>query len=382
VVDGENYQAYGGGALFLGFGGTLWGYRDWDTFETCNGSHPNRFRQVSSLGGVTLRTLPSVHGRPGEYRDDWMGGRRPVMASSGGPVWVVVGCVKAGIATTAAFEAIFGAGAWDKIVRVPQALLDSLPTGPNAVPTVWPSGTIIRSSSGEAVKWVTHEAGSLLVPSPEVLASQCRAFAEVVIVSPATFAAYAEKGVMQSGVGACGWQQPGSDGFDFPIGIVGAPDAAWLDDQWYNANPFMNLYYFSGAYRYHLGEDWNLKTGGNTDCGAPVYAASNGWIVFAGDGGGTWGKVVIVRHRLPDGSQGETLYGHLREMTRTQRHVRRGEQLGTVGDGNGSFYCHLHFEIRSPASSRWGVPGAGTSTSANPPGWLHPTNYINARRRI
>src|SRR5688500_1618508 len=46
-------------------------------------------------------------------------------------------------------------------------------------------------------------------------------------------------------------------------------------DLWYNAQDF-------GENR-HLGEDWNKTTGGNTDCGEPVYASADGMIVFAGE---------------------------------------------------------------------------------------------------
>jgi len=51
-------------------------------------------------------------------------------------------------------------------------------------------------------------------------------------------------------------------------------------DAWYNAQDF-------GENR-HLGEDWNKTTGGNTDCGEPVYAAADGQITFAKDAGAGW----------------------------------------------------------------------------------------------
>lgn len=54
-----------------------------------------------------------------------------------------------------------------------------------------------------------------------------------------------------------------SDGFDFP---VGKPNA----ENYYNAQLFLE--------DNHLGEDWNGKSGGNSDLGDPVYAISNGYI--------------------------------------------------------------------------------------------------------
>src|SRR5688572_2117348 len=59
----------------------------------------------------------------------------------------------------------------------------------------------------------------------------------------------------------------------------------WWDD-WYNAQDF-------GENR-HLGEDWNVNSGGDSDCGAPVFAAADGMIVVAKDAGSGWGNVVII----------------------------------------------------------------------------------------
>ncbi len=113
---------------------------------------------------------------------------------------------------------------------------------------------------------------------------------------------------------------------------------------WYNAQDF-------GENR-HLGEDWNKNTGGNTDCGEPVYAAADGKIVFAEDAGAGWGNVVIIEHTGADGTKIQSLYGHLEFISKTSGEVRKREQIGTVGNANGRYMCHLHFEIRWTAYSQ------------------------------
>lgn len=163
---------------------------------------------------------------------------------------------------------------------------------------------------------------------------------------------------------------PISDGFDYPVGRIGRVSQALDGDGWYNAQDF--------GPNNHLGEDWNAETGGNTDCGQPVYAAANGTIVFAGEGGTGWGKVIIVRHRLKDGTLVETLYGHVQTFDRTNGDVARRERIGTIGNVNGTYLCHLHFELRLADCPAWGTTGVGYSS--NQAGWTDPSAYIDAHR--
>ena len=87
---------------------------------------------------------------------------------------------------------------------------------------------------------------------------------------------------------------PVADGFSYPIGKTGVATQAKDRDEWYNAQDF--------GENDHLGEDWNKNSGGDTDCGEPVYAAANGIITFAHDAGPGWGNVVIIEHTLPSGA--------------------------------------------------------------------------------
>ena len=162
-----------------------------------------------------------------------------------------------------------------------------------------------------------------------------------------------------------------SNGFDYPVGETGYVTQANDGDGWYNAQDF--------GVNNHLGEDWNGEGGGDTDCGEPVYAVSKGTIVYAEDAGSGWGNVIIVRHQLPDGTQVESLYGHLQSMNKTSGTVERREQIGTIGK-DGWQYCHLHFEIRLLNCRAWGSPGPGYSADAT--GWTDPSDFIDSHRKF
>ncbi|MCA1557811.1 MAG: M23 family metallopeptidase [Acidobacteria bacterium] len=166
---------------------------------------------------------------------------------------------------------------------------------------------------------------------------------------------------------------PASDGFDYPIGKSRRSTQANDGDGWYTAQDF-------GENR-HLGEDWNKESGGNTDCGLPIYAASKGTIIFAGEAGPGWGKVVIIRHKLPDGTLVETLYGHLSSLAHASgQTVERREAIGRIGDADGAYLCHLHFELRISDCQFWGLTGPGYSDDSR--GWLDPSDFIDARRNL
>ncbi len=162
-----------------------------------------------------------------------------------------------------------------------------------------------------------------------------------------------------------------ADSFAYPIGkqewITQAKDSK---DEWYNALDF--------GESDHLGEDWNKNSGGNTDCGEPVYAAANGVITYAADAGPGWGNVVIIEHTLPSGEKIETLYGHMQEMLKTKGEVKKREQIGKIGNAYGRYFCHLHFEMRTSDSPMWNQAGGGYSTDRR--GWVDPSDFIDSRR--
>lgn len=160
--------------------------------------------------------------------------------------------------------------------------------------------------------------------------------------------------------------------FAYPLG-KGAALTQKRDraDDWYNAQDF--------GVNDHLGEDWNKNSGGNTDCGEPVFAIADGRIVYAEHGGPGWGNVLIIEHARKDGSKVRSLYGHLSKIERSTGDVRLREKIGEVGNADGRYACHLHFEIRTEDCPMWNEPGPGYSP--NRKGWIDPSDFIDKMRR-
>ncbi len=79
-----------------------------------------------------------------------------------------------------------------------------------------------------------------------------------------------------------------------------------------------------------------------TPMGQPIYAPSDGTVVFAGTEGG-YGKVIVVDH----GYGVKTRYGHLSEiLVQLGARVGRGDKIGLVGNTGRSTGPHLHYEVR------------------------------------
>jgi len=162
-----------------------------------------------------------------------------------------------------------------------------------------------------------------------------------------------------------------ADGFDFP---VGKPDGTG--------------YYKARGLRLrapqHFGEDWNGRSGGDSDLGDPVYSMGDGIVTWAYDVHQGWGNVVIVRYAYRDPANGEVkycdaLYGHLDKiMTSVGKQVKRGEQVGTIGSNRGMYPAHLHFEIRHNINIGMGR----NSVAADFTNWADPTTFINKYRRL
>ena len=152
-----------------------------------------------------------------------------------------------------------------------------------------------------------------------------------------------------------------TDGFDFP---VGKPDAK----DYYNAQGFKE--------NYHLGDDWNGTGGGNTDLGDPIYAIANGYVSFAEDMGGAWGKIIRIIHYISDTEKVESFYAHCNEMYFPEgRWVNKGAKIGTIGNCNGVYSAHLHFEMRNIV----GLP-IGGGYSSDTTGYINPTEFIKNHR--
>ncbi len=109
---------------------------------------------------------------------------------------------------------------------------------------------------------------------------------------------------------------------------------------------------FNGGREFHAGID--LTPG----YGAPVYAAMDGVVTYAGWMGG-YGKLVVITSK----NGYSTRYGHLSRITvRNGSQVRQGQRIGTVGNTGRSTGPHLHFEIRKNDKP------------------INPTKYIKAKK--
>ncbi|NUQ38722.1 MAG: peptidoglycan DD-metalloendopeptidase family protein, partial [Caldilineales bacterium] len=104
--------------------------------------------------------------------------------------------------------------------------------------------------------------------------------------------------------------------------------------------------YYSDCFRtniqntFHLAEDWGASAE------TVVKAVANGVVDWYDSGYSNWpGRIVIVRHHLPDGSDIYSLYGHLSVVyVSAGQTVNKGDAIGTIlYQPNNS---HVHWEIR------------------------------------
>ncbi len=154
-----------------------------------------------------------------------------------------------------------------------------------------------------------------------------------------------------------------TNGFDFP---VGKPNAT----KYYNAQKF--------GENNHLGDDWNGVRGGNTDFGDPIYAIGNGYVTHAKNIHGGWGNVIRIVHYIGKERMVESLYAHCNEiLVKKGAFVKKGQKIGTIGNNDGQYLAHLHFEIRSKV----GMP-IGAGYSSNTEGYIDPTRFIKNNRSI
>lgn len=117
--------------------------------------------------------------------------------------------------------------------------------------------------------------------------------------------------------------------------------------------------------------------------GTPVLAAGDGVVIWAdwglfsetpGNNNDPYGMAVAIRHDF--GYMGETLYTIYAHLSRLEvplgRIVRRGEEIGKVGDTGQTTGPHLHFEVRLGRNSfystynpeLWMVPSQGRGVLA------------------
>lgn len=133
--------------------------------------------------------------------------------------------------------------------------------------------------------------------------------------------------------------------------------------------------------RYHLGEDWNYRGGGDSDYGAPVYSIGRGIVTQVESLGSGWGKILRVCHKLSPRLREyfeieyvESIYAHLYDFhVEPGELVETGQWIGSIGDGDGRYIAHLHFEIRSEP----GMPLGGGYSHPLPPNYVNPMKFLS-----
>jgi hypothetical protein len=140
----------------------------------------------------------------------------------------------------------------------------------------------------------------------------------------------------------------------------------------------------------HLAQDFNRNDG--NDFGKAVFSVANGRVVWLRrvTTKDSWGNVVIIEHRLPNGQKVWSLYAHLKDLwVGLDETVEYGQMIGTIEDANGYYVPpasgpHLHFELRVrkdiPCVSclpqnPWVFPN--DPVRAN---YTHPSKFIDAHR--
>jgi hypothetical protein len=157
---------------------------------------------------------------------------------------------------------------------------------------------------------------------------------------------------------------PTATRFDFPLGNENGAFA-------YNAQPFTQ--------NRHLADDLNGIGGENSDFGDPIFAVADGRVLLARDGGRGWGNVMIILHAYEENGARkyvQSYYAHMDTMmVSAGDDVRRGQQIATVGNANGQYLAHLHFEMRE-----FLTPFIGPGYRQDTRGWINPSEFIAKHR--
>jgi len=141
-----------------------------------------------------------------------------------------------------------------------------------------------------------------------------------------------------------------ADGFDAPVGTAAerAGEATW-PGRWIDATGYARHYFVgSPAEAYHTGADLNLNHPFfDADRDAPVYSAASGVVTFSARLPG-WGWLIVIRHD-PLITTGQVVYGRYAHVNQARvqigDRVVRGQQIANVGNADGAFAYHLHFDL-------------------------------------
>ncbi len=139
-----------------------------------------------------------------------------------------------------------------------------------------------------------------------------------------------------------------TDGYEAPVGNTVRYPRDIAPYPWHVALAYAIWYLLLGASAaIHTGTDVSQEPGGGL--GQPVFAVANGIVRYARDvTGSSWRNLLVIEHHNSDGTIYCSRYGHLLAFApgiKPGAIVLRGHTVGWVGNANGMFYPHLHFDI-------------------------------------
>lgn len=124
--------------------------------------------------------------------------------------------------------------------------------------------------------------------------------------------------------------------FDDQRSLLASTPSIWPARGWVTSDFGTRIDPYTAERKMHEGLDIA------TPHGQPVYAPSDGTVVFSGTEGG-YGKVLVIDH----GYGVKTRYGHLSEIfVHPGDRIRRGDKVAAVGNTGRSTGPHLHYEVR------------------------------------
>ena len=133
--------------------------------------------------------------------------------------------------------------------------------------------------------------------------------------------------------------------FQAPIGTKAERESKIIwPGRWIDATPYLTSYPLG----FHTGADLNLNyPHWDTDRDKPVYAIGAGRVTYAKLYSTLyWGNIIVIDHGMVDGKPLFSRYGHVDNlMVAPNDQVEMGDQIAEVGNGEGLFAYHLHFDI-------------------------------------
>lgn len=173
--------------------------------------------------------------------------------------------------------------------------------------------------------------------------------------------------------------------FQAPVGTQQERDTGEIwPGTWFDFTPYGKSY----EYGIHTGADLNNNAPRwDSDAHAPVYAIGDGKVTYARlVSKKVWGNLIVIDHGTVDGKPLYSRYGHIEAMVINPGDtVKMGQQIANVGNGEGLFAYHLHFDISTTtqlatAPSYWpGRDRQGVKHHfVDPKAWLEQHHILGA----